>query len=473
MRPARALALTTALGLVCACGTEPKDLPQLSFDHASKIAFFCVIDGAVVGSSRCGEADARLHALVLQSARGEVASVDLVDNRIVDTQVVVPGFTFDPVGELPSAIVLPQSADASYAFVANAGQLDLFARPTQRFLGVNVSDPGDEMPLGSAAVDLVLSPDETTLYAAVPDLGAVLAIPVDDDPTTAGVLGDPVPLLLTDTIPGGTPAEPRPDYCVSCDDACARVVDPFPHDAFGNALPFPPRSAPARFGDTPRPVSLEVDAENGLLLVADESLPIVHVIDIDAGNVELEPLAVGAPTVDIELTPKVPEVAGGTSATERFLYAIDATERSVLVADYDLAPGSRQPVATVIPVGARGDRPVDRLALPTGARVLEAFSTSDYSPAGPFDACGGEGVGATQLCGVFVAVGAMDGAIYIVDVYDLDTPARTTAEECANAGAIVRRHRIRLGDSRRGRREDRDRPRCHARRGACGRGHER
>jgi hypothetical protein len=79
--------------------------------------------------------------------------------------------------------------------------------------------------------------------------------------------------------------------------------------------------------------------------------------------------------------------------------------------------------------------------------VLEVFASRTYTSAGPFAPCGGEGVGSDQLCGVFLAVGANDGGVYIVDVYDMDLHAPSPrVAECEDAPAVVRRHRMRLRD---------------------------
>ena len=59
---------------------------------------------------------ATLHALVTQSTRGEIAAVDLVANRVIDNDILVPGFTFVDVGGLPTAVVVPTAVQTTIWF---------------------------------------------------------------------------------------------------------------------------------------------------------------------------------------------------------------------------------------------------------------------------------------------------------------------------------------------------------------------
>jgi hypothetical protein len=64
-----------------------------------------------------------LVALVTQSARGELALVDTVQSKLIDTDPYTPGFGFLPVGQLPEHI--RSSKDGCWAVTANSGSCDL------------------------------------------------------------------------------------------------------------------------------------------------------------------------------------------------------------------------------------------------------------------------------------------------------------------------------------------------------------
>jgi hypothetical protein len=424
-----------------------------------------------------------IHALVSQEARGEVAAIDIRNNIILDSQRVVPGYTFEPVGELPSALAVPRE-DPTFTFVANFGQLDIFARATRRFM------PEDRRggDLGSIpqtftcrvdnpVADLILSPDETLLYATLPEKGSILEIPLTpwDPDVRQSPFGDDNcsvqrEIPLSAMIPPANEAMPRADHCLSCphtvDDSdppvvtstCTELVEAFPTDSAGNPLPFPPRDPPRSIGPDPRPLRLSLDEDNGLLLVADERLPLVHVLDVTTagGATPLEPLNVGVPVQQVVVTPAVPFApeADSAVATERFMYGIDGIDRSVFAADYVVDATTRQPAVALLPVNTRAEEPRDRMQLGAGARTLEVITTDEYQVdettgeiiAPPCDMRDGA---SNVLEGVFLGIAGNDGNVYIVDVYDLDAPCRLGDPDiCEGADpGIVRRHRVRVLDA--------------------------
>src|SRR5690606_32657727 len=142
------------------------------------------LDGtAPLPMSRCqsGDGSASLHALVTQSSRGEVAAVDLSENLILGSDRRVPGFTFVRTGELPVAIALrPEAPETTY--VADFGSRDVVRLPTALFR----ASSGDALvgdarfPLPGAPTDMVLTPDGTALYVAIPDAGVVARIALDE-----------------------------------------------------------------------------------------------------------------------------------------------------------------------------------------------------------------------------------------------------------------------------------------------------
>ena len=168
----------------------------------------------------------------------------------------------------------------------------------------------------------------------------------------------------------------------------------------------------------------------------------------------MAPIVTSVPVASFALTPRVPVTIDGEidpedpSTYERYIYAIDALDRSVMVLRYDEAsPGS----SAVLPVSVRGGAPRDRIRLPSGARVLEVI-TPDYpegercSDGSAFEA---EAAPLT-LRGVFLVAGLLNGTLQVIDVYDLDAECRggvacTDPADPDDAEVYIRRHRPRIG----------------------------
>lgn len=422
-----------------ACSADPILVTPRAFERPARVTFTCFDNetAQTLPLARCDN-DAReanpsaaLHALVTQTATGEIAAVDLRSNRLLDSSPTVPGYTFVPVGDVPSDVITP-SLDPTSTYVTNFGSRDLWALPTRTFrLAAGVPPPAPtRITFDAPPVAVTLTSDESELLVALADEGVVARVPV-----TAGVLGTPVDLALTTTIPAAVTATEDVPYEKICD-ADVALVRP--------AI-LPPR-APRTVGTTPRPVAFEVDREGSRVYVADANLPIIHVIDAAAG-VELAPIAVGVPTVGLALTPPVPGTLLGSCAAgdpcKQYLYAIDAIDGSVLVVD--LSTGA------VLTVAADGLASLDRIRFNSGARALEIIS-SDY-PGGAFCSPENElaaGAAPDRMRGVFLAAALNDGSVRIIDVFDLDAPCRGGVD-CVNPrieGDIVyyaKRHRPRIG----------------------------
>lgn len=472
----RVLPPLVTLILVCAgCSAEPVTVRTRAFQHPTNVDFVCFdvqpdtpgVSAVAVPLSSCAGDDDRfaLHALVTQKGRGEVAAVDLDGDEILDSDARVPGFTFVPVGEIPVDIVVP-AGDPTRTYVADLGSMDVRVVPTDVFRSMmSATAPVGlaSIPLASPPTDLALSPDERRLFVALPDEGAIAEI----DLTMVGDAMAPAPTLLAlgTEVPAPVPAEPEETpYCkvcpsdrVSTDDGpvlvpCREMLSAYPVEG-GARQPFAPRE-PAAAGMEPRPTHMVVvpghDDVPSRLLVADRALPVVHVINLDDPAAAEPPIVVGVPTEQLAITPKVPATIDAREATEQFLYAIDATDGSVLVVRYDETDPS---ASAVLPVSVRGD--ADRLDLTSPARVIEVL-TPGYAP-DAVDAAlcvpgSEEAADASpgRLRGVFLAAGLTDGSVAIVDVYDLDAPCRGGAvcESPPNDDdrqVFIQRHRPRIG----------------------------
>ena len=455
MRKALAsIALVLALG-ACSQGGTP--LQPFTFNRPERVAFACFerATGLFVPVAQCeglqldGDTeDFALIALVTQTANGELAAVDVDDRLVLDTDVRVPGFTFARVGENPTAVVAPALAPR-HVFVANRSSRTLMWLPLASLHpdAQTTTDARGELSLPGAPADMALSPDEAFLYVTIPERGAILEFALDGTNGT-----DPLTLqaeiTLGTTVPAPVAAVDTTGYQRICP---ASLASTLPQPAL-----IAPRT-PVMLGATAAPTALVVDAESDpqALLIADANLPIVHRValaDTGADATALAPLAPGVPTEELALTPYVPAAVGDTSATERFLYAVDATDGSVLAIDYASASAS---FGAVLPVNT-GHEVADRVL--TGAPVSAlGVVTPAYSVSGGevngLCTLGSEeddDAGPASLRGVFLMVGRLDGQMMGIDVFDMDATCRG-GQDCSSPAndrdvhVRIQRHRPRVG----------------------------
>jgi hypothetical protein len=459
----------TAIGVACAallgaCTQTPIFATPRSFDRPGRASLVCfemrTTPPTAVPLARCAPPDPAtgalpagfdLHAIVLQSRRGEIAVVDLRTNAILDTNATIPGFTFIEAGALPVDVVSTQGVVAGRpiaTYVANAGSEDVWVYPSTRFRAPASTAEVDaqRVSLGAAPSALLVSPDDRFLFVALPSLGAVRQYPILED----GLLDEAGArdVMLADGVPEPVAALPEAElYRRECTSVSLAV----------------PTAAPSRAarteGDAPYPVALAVDERTSELLVADAARPVVHRLPIgDAAGLgeERAPFAVGTPLRDLALTPFVPSTVAQTSPGDRrYLYALDDTG-AVAVLDVSDAedPAYGQPLAVEIPA----TRAQDRIAFDSPATSLTVIATRDYDAAMPAPFCVEGGAtpgpnGPARLHGVFLAVTLTDGSVRFVDVYDRDAACRGSAGACAGTGTAaasdaivyVRRHRPRIG----------------------------
>ncbi|MFI5054257.1 MAG: hypothetical protein ACHQDE_07840, partial [Acidimicrobiia bacterium] len=324
----------------------------------------------------------------------------------------------------------------------------------------------------------MLSPDEDALFVTLPDFGRVLRLPIIRCAESATDCNDG---LIDES--GIT--------SVSLDASMTKVEIPKPtaHPSYqelcGYSLAAPPAAHPIvlpadAFTMAPRPSALMLDAycSSGQscvrkLLVADEALPVIHAIDVDAAAADsgavdpvLAPLVTGVPTQAIAVTPPVPATLDGTAETH-YVYAIDATDGSVLV----LEDGQ------VLNVSEDPNGRPDRLALGSvgpaqpAAEAL-AVLTPGFDPIVPFQQ---QWIGPTpvvipttvadslavctdaatdlenpaRLRGVFLAVALSDGTVPIVDIHDLELrpqkSGRAPCRPCVDGIPNLARNHVRVG----------------------------
>jgi hypothetical protein len=348
---------------------------------------------------------ATLHALVTQSTRGEIAAVDLVANRVIDSDVLVPGFTFVDVGGLPTAIVVPTerklTVDAAtvtvgppWTYVASAEELHVRAVASCRFHESGVCGPEKRLsetdvkvPLPSAPADMILVKD--ALWVTMPDLGLIARIDLGSNWQEPFKLGaDKKPATPTffalNSLAGLAPKPAVPEaevYQTSC--GLGYAVQPGLEYL---TLPSAPLAEP---GATPRPTKMRFDATDSVLLVADQQQSAVRAFTVgDAGELVAHGvLPTGAPVRDFVLTPEVPVLVGEApfthlsdlpdpdAPTVRYLYGIDDRDGSVFVHTYSHQAGGVSSQPLLVPNARRyGDR------LDFGAAAGLALDVIDTRP---------------------------------------------------------------------------------------------
>jgi len=127
-----------------------------------------------------------------------------------------------------------------------------------------------------------------------------------------------------------------------------------------------PDASPFDYGplDSPRPTSLAFDDAQMILYVADDALPIIHVIDMSKPGAPRELAPLLATSLD-EPTRKVSAsglaLSPATSEFKRFLYAVDTKQGSLIVYDVTLGGASpREPMTRPHPE-LNPFQPIDRI----------------------------------------------------------------------------------------------------------------
>jgi DNA-binding beta-propeller fold protein YncE len=430
-----------------------------------------------------------LHALVLQSSRGEVAAVDVRAWRVLDSRSDIPGKTFVPTGSVPVGIaVAPDHPHVMY--VANSGSREISVIRTAAAMVVSTQATIQSVPLrlpdseaADVPYDLAISPDQDALFVTSRAGHWLIRIPILRK-QCATTLADAGVMPNAAGAASEEAAEPC-DYGELDESAIVRIPleqswSKLPPEAFmpgaadSGAEPYrftcqadgipplletpavPPQlpSADTDIG-MPEPAGMSVDAfcDAGSctrrLLIADAHQPIVHAIDIDkltSGAPEdavLEPILTGAPSERVAVTPPVP-VDLESDAETQYVYAIDARDGSVIVTQGGrvknvgvdasmradrLDLGSSGATASTVAmslavltpnfkVNGAVVTPPDSTALGTWVS-MPAEPLADYKPLECVDNIH-QVRSSERLRGVFLAVGATDGTVRIINVHDMD-----------------------------------------------------
>jgi hypothetical protein len=361
----------------------------------------------------------------------------------------------------------------------NAGPTDLILHEQARI--TSIEDEGDGVTGATTEVTYRF------LYAAIPDLGVIAQIAVDPEtglPIPDSVMELPLPTYdcssVTQVLP---PASTPDDYNRICPQDLG--------DRLGRYIKTVETTTPCGDGPGvgPSPVALTLDRGlrqvgvadlDDVLLVADANQPVIHRFQLrDDGATPLDPIITGTPTTDIAVTPYVPASSdpNDVAATERYLYAVSATDSSVLAVDY--TPGS-ETFGAVLPVRAgqtvraneENVESRDRARFGfSNVRSIEVIAPFYDLEADPDNAPNGVRVPEAEICtsssgdafalaqnagnmrGVFLAISLSNGTMTYLDIYDLNAPCRggegvnacTLADTSPDQFASIRRNRPRIG----------------------------
>lgn len=356
-----------------------------------------------------------LHALVSQSARGEIAAVDLSSaNRVIDSDRLVPGYTFIDVGGLPSAIVVPPHQPGrpgegpKWTYVASAEGREVRAVATCRFrTGDRCGPDASGVPLISsielpaAPRHMVYEPSGAALWVTLPDRGWLARIALPQ--AAGGAEASPEePFVMA----GGMPAQPL-YYAVSLEGLVPLAESPAkdgsdyervcglgaPFRANERKLPIAPRQA---VNGSAAPLRMHLDGD--LLLVSDGRQPVLHVFRLAEGQAlqPLGPFATGAPLRTFVLTKPVPAKAtsiedmirqdspippepGEGGDSKRYLYAIDDRDGSLMLFDFK-RPSADFVELTPLLAPVPGLY-ADRVSVPgplTDLEIIDTRTQSDY-----------------------------------------------------------------------------------------------
>jgi hypothetical protein len=377
-----------------------------------------------------------LFAAVTQLARGELAIVDLTAGNVVDEDRATPGIQFIAVGSIPTDVKV--APDAQMTFVSSADPLKpaIYGIPNTRLLGDSVGSPP---PLPLQITDLFAcalpQPPQGLTIATLADgsyvLVALLRASAGSPAAVAAI--DPRPMLagagLSDggagvgpgqlpacTVLGATafasalppswsPGPAWPDG-VPYVDGGVNLADAEPSPGVacgvpagggagdGGAPPSPDGGAdagmPFALGPVaaPHPTFMAMRDDVPLVYVADDGLPVIHVIDLSDPTQPAEAPPLLATSV-LEPTRQVSVGQLALSPTtrdyHRYLYAVDSKVGTVMVYDVtDPKSTVRVPMQRPHPE-LNPFSPPDRLAFSAPVATM-AFVEHDWplpSPAEP------------------------------------------------------------------------------------------
>jgi hypothetical protein len=523
---ARVLAtVATAVGLTsiaASCTGEATVAEVRSLERTGEIALICLgapgSDAALRPLSDCTStiydsptdfgADGtvpHLYALVTLEQRGEVAMIDLSteDGNVLDQEPSTPGETPLAVGAQPTSIVATEKGTAAFVTSADVRQPGIYALPGNQIRPCEVDPARCAAPIPTVsswpACRLDDVPGEMVIVSDAPQGDTVRAscdAPTDYQPfdTSGPKFGNidaeglgrqklyvTLPRKGTLAVIDAQSVLSAPpgsfDPCVIEREVALSAIAPEVSSAefaiapgMGDecAVPETPAiRAATDYAATPSGMALAEDR----LYLGDLTAPIIHVVDVtDACNPQelggLAPVSFEDPS-RVVVTSKVAVSPEVSPSLKRFLYAIDVTDKSIMVFDVTTGVGDVLPLRHANPE-VNPLQPPDRIRFAASpmdiAVVLRDSPRSAGNGIAPFGTrcdprqeavvCNGstatcdlgtlyrtsadfeDGAGPFEMRGVFAMVALGSGQIATIDVEDYDQPCRgpENASDCSAIG---------------------------------------
>ncbi len=438
-----------------------------------------------------------VYAVVTLETRGEISVVDLSsdENNVLDFDPSLPGETPLPVGAAPVAVVASPKGTAVFVASADPARPVLTALPGERLRPCEVdSAQCDKSPptlsswatcaLSSAPSDLVMLADPPDAsgnvrvacagdYQAVDGEGAAYG-DLDREGFGRQLLYVTLPregriaVIDAQNLLSSAPGEVA-DCVELASVTMGTQVPPIEPEDFVDtpACGLPEAVSPVTVGGAATPAQMAVAINKspaagntgGRVFVSDLSLPLIHIVDVNdvcAPRLEDNPLvatSIENPTRTV-ITSRL-AVSPLTPAEKRYLYAIDAEDRSVLAFDVTSASSPKLPLRRQNPE-VNPFQPSDRVrfaAAPTdvslvmrdapksnGSQTAAVGTSCDPNPLADVCSTGEEecdlgtlyratsdyeeGAGPFTLRGVFGMISLATGQVAVIDVEDFDAACR-------------------------------------------------
>jgi hypothetical protein len=511
--------------LASSCTGEDTEATVRSLERTGKVAFVCLgqpgSDAALRPLSDCSnerrqdpndfgadDSAAHLYAIVTLETRGELAVVDITSKteNVLDHDPSTPGDNPLPVGAQPVDVVATPKGTAVFAASAENGRPALFAISSEVLRPCEVdssrcedpaptlsSFPSCRLPSAPGAMQLVADPPDEEgnvrpgcaedyapvdgdgptfgdidreglgrqkLFVTLPREGRIVSIDAQwllSQPAGAFADCELEADLALETSFSGPPAPPEVEPAEGC--AVPESPAPAPISGSGRAIPGGVALIEPE-GGTP-------GASGAKLFISDLALPVVHVLDLAdvCAPVESAPLYPTSreDSTRVVVTDRV-AVSRLTPAGNRYLYAIDIEDKSLMA--FDVSPGSTSNVPLVVPNPEHNPfQPPDRIrfaAAPVDVTIVQRDLPEDagsgVAPIGTLcdpdpeaDVCAGSadcdlgtqyrtssdyetGAGPLTLRGVYALVALASGSVAIIDIEDFDAPCRGPANPGAGFG---------------------------------------
>lgn len=345
-----AIALLAGTTLAGACSQTPVVVPLRSMERPKDVDFICLeqkgdhwegtsLENCAVTPDQSAplRPNVHLHAVVTQISRGELAVADVgtfpsdaTNTTLLKVDPRVPGYSFLPVGAVPSDVVADPMGKAVFVASGRDPRIDII--PSQLLRGPidTTAEQGDKSPWPHISLDpkldgvasglaIVRTGDTRKLYVVLSDAkdseGKSLPpkIAVYDlgvDALTPTKIGD---IALDSSTAPDLPWAPPACGPTRFDDATKTVTRP--NDPWWIAYEkqcFPGSPAtPVSSGSYVAPTTTEshiagIAVVNGKIFAADDLSPVIHVFDAASGREERR-IPIGSPTSRLAVSPPVPD----------------------------------------------------------------------------------------------------------------------------------------------------------------------